>query len=66
LPGGESQEQVSLGPKGGSASAGNGNGATVAEGTATQEAIATAGPESNSVPPEYRSVVENYFNRDTP
>ena len=50
----------------GSANAGNGTGATMADGNATQEAVPTAGPESNRVPPEYRSVVENYFNRGTP
>ena len=66
LPGGPSQENVSLGGNSGAANAGNGNGVTMADGTSTQEAIATAGPESNRVPPEYRSVVENYFNRGTP
>jgi hypothetical protein len=66
MSGGPSDNNVSLGGNMGSANAGNGNGATVAEGTATQEAVPTAGPESNRVPPEYRSVVENYFNRGTP
>jgi hypothetical protein len=66
MQGGPSQENVSLGGNMGSANAGNGNGATMADGTATQEAVPTAGPESNRVPPEYRSVVENYFHRGTP
>jgi len=63
---GEGGQQVALSGNNGPANNGNGTGATMAEGSATQEAIPTAGPESNRVPPEYRSVVENYFNRSTP
>lgn len=58
--------QVSLGGNNGSSSIGNASGVTEAQGSATQEAVPTAGPDSNRVPEEYRSVVENYFNRGTP
>ena len=66
LPGGGSEENVALPGNSSNSNSGGGTGAMMAEGTATQEAIPTAGPESNRVPPEYRSVVENYFNRSTP
>jgi hypothetical protein len=36
----------------------------VAGGEATQAPVATAGPQSNRVPDDYRSIVENYFSRD--
>jgi hypothetical protein len=37
----------------------------VAGGEASQEAVAEAGPESNRTPEKYRSIVENYFARDS-
>ena len=40
---------------------GSGAGITAGGGTATQGEVGAAGPDSNNVPPEYRSVVERYF-----
>lgn len=67
LPG-QSQggETISLGGNQGSASWANGAGVTEAHGEATQAPVPTAGPDRNRVPPDYRTVVENYFNRGTP
>jgi hypothetical protein len=54
-----------LGGGGSASSLGSGAGVMVAGGEASQEAVAEAGPESNRTPEKYRSIVENYFARDS-
>jgi hypothetical protein len=62
--GGDGGESIQLGGGGSASSLGSGAGVMVAEGTATQEAVPTAEPDSNSVPEDYRRIVEQYFSRD--
>jgi hypothetical protein len=57
-------ESIQLGGGGSASSLGSGAGVMVAGGEATQAPVATAGPQSNRVPDDYRSIVENYFSRD--
>ncbi len=45
----------------GSSSLGSGTGVAAATGTTVQGEVGAAGPDSNRVPPTYRSVVEDYF-----
>ncbi len=45
----------------GSSSLGSGTGVAAASGTTAQGEVGAAGPDSNRVPPTYRSVVEDYF-----
>lgn len=46
---------------GGAPSVGSGSGSAVSSGTGVQGDVAAAGPDSNRVPTEYRSVVEAFF-----
>jgi len=43
---------------------GSGPGVSVSSGTSTQGQVDAAGPDSNRVPPSYRSIVENYFSNE--
>lgn len=52
---------VQISSSSGQAQLGSGNGVTVSNGSATQGDVGQSGPDSNHVPPQYRSVVENYF-----
>jgi hypothetical protein len=45
----------------GSATNGSGSGVSVSGGTSVQGEVGQAGPDSNRVPPAYRSLVESYF-----
>lgn len=45
----------------GGSNGGSGPGASVSSGTSTQGVVGEAGPDSNRVPADYRSIVENYF-----
>jgi hypothetical protein len=54
-------ESVQVGGNSGASSLGPGSGVTVSSGSTTQGDVGTTGPDSNHVPPEYRSVVESYF-----
>ena len=56
-------EQIQLPGSSGTSSVGTGAGVTISSGTSTQGEVAEAGPDSNHVPAEYRSVVEAYFAR---
>ncbi|MCC6315773.1 MAG: hypothetical protein IT337_17385 [Thermomicrobiales bacterium] len=57
-------ESIQLGGGGSASSLGSGAGVMVAGGEATQAPVATAGPQSNRVPDDYQTIVENYFSRD--
>lgn len=46
---------------GGSSAVGNGAGVAARSGSTVQQEVGIAGPDSNRVPPGYRSLVENYF-----
>lgn len=54
-------ESVQIGGSSGASSLGTGSGVTVSNGTTQQGEVGQTGPDSNHVPPEYRSIVENYF-----
>jgi hypothetical protein len=58
VPGGES---VRTSDDGGSSSVGSGTGVTVSGGTSVQGTVGDAGPDSNRVPADYRTIVEDYF-----
>jgi hypothetical protein len=54
-------ESYQTSPDGGGSNVGSGPGVSVSSGTSTQGEVGTAGPDSNRVPPSYRSAVEDYF-----
>lgn len=54
-------ESVLIGPDPNASRVGPGAGVTVSSGSATQGLVGDSGPDSNHVPPEYRSIVERYF-----
>jgi hypothetical protein len=54
-------QSVQTGSDSNSSMVGPGAGVTVGSGAATQGEVGEAGPDSNHVPPEYRSIVESYF-----
>jgi hypothetical protein len=54
-------ESVQVGGSSGASSLGPGAGVTVSSGTTEQGDVGQTGPDSNHVPPEYRSIVESYF-----
>ncbi len=54
-------ESVQTGGSSGGSNAGSGPGVAISGGTATQGEVGVAGPDSNRVPPAYRSIVEAYF-----
>lgn len=54
-------ESVQVGGSSGASSLGPGAGVTVSSGTTQQGDVGETGPDSNHVPPEYRSIVESYF-----
>lgn len=54
-------ESVQIGGSSGASSLGTGSGVTVSNGTTQQGDVGQTGPDSNHVPPEYRSIVESYF-----
>lgn len=57
---GDDKNMLELGGGSGS-SIGSGAGVTVASGNVAQEQVGPAGPDSNTVPSNYRSIVERYF-----
>lgn len=57
----QNAQSVQVSSNSGAAQKGAGNGVTVSNGSATQGTVGQAGPDSNHVPPEYRSIVESYF-----
>lgn len=54
-------ESVQTSSNSGSSSLGPGAGVTVSNGSTQQGDVGQTGPDSNHVPPEYRSIVESYF-----
>jgi hypothetical protein len=54
-------ESVQIGGSSGASSLGPGAGVTVSSGSTQQGEVGQSGPDSNHVPPEYRSIVESYF-----
>jgi hypothetical protein len=54
-------ESVQVGGSSGASSLGPGAGVTVSSGATQQGEVGQTGPDSNHVPPEYRSIVESYF-----
>ncbi|MEA2530176.1 MAG: hypothetical protein QOG89_1820 [Thermomicrobiales bacterium] len=54
-------ESIQTSSNNGGSNAGSGPGASVSSGTSTQGEVDAAGPDSNRVPPGYRSIVEDYF-----
>ena len=54
-------QSVQINTDSNSSRVGPGAGVTVSSGSATQGDVGEAGPDSNHVPPEYRSIVESYF-----
>lgn len=54
-------QSIQIGGNSGASSTGSGAGVTVSSGSAEQGEVGEAGPDSNHVPPEYRSIVERYF-----
>lgn len=54
-------EGVQTSPDGGGTNRGSGAGVTAGAGEAVQGEVGESGPDSNRVPPEYRTVVERYF-----
>lgn len=61
LPRSPEGQSISIGGNSGASSSGSGAGVTVSSGSTEQGEVGEAGPDSNHVPPEYRSIVENYF-----
>ncbi len=61
LPRSPEGESVQIGGSSGTSSLGTGAGVTVSSGSATQGEVGESSPDSNHVPPEYRSIVESYF-----
>ncbi|HET7095018.1 MAG TPA: hypothetical protein VFI22_16115 [Thermomicrobiales bacterium] len=67
LPAGPpSNQSVQTSDNGGSSMRGSGAGVTAGSGSAVQGEVGEAGPDSNRVPPDYRSVVERYFTEGNP
>src|SRR5581483_4954131 len=67
LPAGPpSNQNVQTSENGGSSMRGSGAGVTAGSGSAVQGDVGQAGPDSNRVPPDYRSVVERYFTEGNP
>ncbi|HEU5431810.1 MAG TPA: hypothetical protein VFU81_09110 [Thermomicrobiales bacterium] len=67
LPAGPPSDQsVQTSDNGGSSMRGSGAGVTAGSGAAVQGEVGQAGPDSNRVPPDYRSVVERYFTEGSP
>jgi hypothetical protein len=67
LPAGPASDQaVQTSDNGGSSMRGSGAGVTAGSGSAVQGDVGQAGPDSNRVPPDYRSVVERYFTEGNP
>ncbi len=61
------EDAIQTSPDGGGSNRGTGAGVTAGSGTAVQGEVGEAGPDSNRVPPAYRSLVERYFTEgDTP
>ncbi|HEY7035556.1 MAG TPA: hypothetical protein VH482_29720 [Thermomicrobiales bacterium] len=58
-PNGDNSIQTS--DNNGGSNAGSGPGVSVSTGTSTQGVVGESGPDSNRVPADYRSIVENYF-----
>lgn len=56
-----SGEGVQTSNNAGSSSIGSGTGVAAASGSTVQQEVGEGGPDSNRVPPTYRSVVEEYF-----
>lgn len=54
-------DAIQTSPDGGGSNRGTGAGVTAGSGTAVQGEVGEAGPDSNRVPPAYRSLVERYF-----
>ncbi len=54
-------ESYQTSPDAGGSSVGSGPGVSVSSGTSEQGVVGAAGPDSNRVPPGYRSIVEDYF-----
>lgn len=54
-------ESYQTSPNGGGSNVGSGPGVSVSNGTSTQGDVGAAGPDSNRVPPSYRTAVEDYF-----
>jgi hypothetical protein len=54
-------ESVQTSGDSGSSTLGSGSGVSVSGGTSVQGEVGQAGPDSNRVPPAYRSLVESYF-----
>jgi hypothetical protein len=61
LPRAPKGESVQIGGNSGTSSLGTGAGVTVSSGSSTQGEVGEPSPDSNHVPPEYRSIVESYF-----
>jgi hypothetical protein len=61
LPRAPQGESVQIGGSSGTSSLGTGAGVTVSSGNSTQGEVGDTSPDSNHVPPEYRSIVESYF-----
>ncbi len=67
LPQVAGEDAIQTSPDGGGSNRGTGAGVTAGSGTAVQGEVGEAGPDSNRVPPAYRSLVERYFTEgDTP
>jgi len=54
-------ESYQTSPNNNGSNVGSGPGVSVSSGTSTQGDVGVAGPDSNRVPPDYRSAVEDYF-----
>lgn len=63
-PGAADGEGVQTSNDGGGSRQGTGAGVTAGAGTSVQGEVGEAGPDSNRVPPAYRSTVERYFSAD--
>lgn len=61
LPRAPEGQSVQIGGNSGTSSLGTGAGVTVSNGSSTQGEVGESSPDSNHVPPEYRSIVESYF-----
>lgn len=54
-------ESIQTSSNNGGSNVGSGPGVSVSSGTSQQGNVGAAGPDSNRVPPSYRTIVENYF-----
>jgi hypothetical protein len=57
----DSNNSVQTSSNNGGSNVGSGPGVSVSSGTSTQGVVGAAGPDSNRVPADYRSIVEDYF-----